>query len=60
MVLPDKDVWMISLEAPDHGEDERPAVVQRLPRSVEDVKDGVKLLLSNIRVRDRWQLSLGW
>ena len=49
---------MISLEAPDHGEDERPAVVQSLARGVEDVEDGVQLLLTNIRIRDGGQLSL--
>jgi hypothetical protein len=55
---PDEDVGVVGLEAADHGEDERPAVVQRLAGSVQDVEDGVELLLPDIRVRDGGQFRL--
>jgi hypothetical protein len=51
---------MVRFEASDHGEDERPAVVQSFAGSVEDVEDGVQLLLAYIRIGYGGQLGLEW
>ncbi len=49
---------MVRVEAANHGENERPPVIDRFSRRMQDVKHGVQLLLANVRVRNAGQLGL--
>ena len=56
--IPDQDIRMVRVEASDHGENERPTMIDRFARCVQDVEHCVQLLLTHVRIRDARQLGL--